>query len=541
MKIKFIIRFALALVMAASIFAGCGTSPGAGQVTVNPGIYYTNTAYPWAVNLPPPVAPPEEGAEYLERITVLLDNNKPSTLDLGSRASSSNATRWMTMLFLDRLVELNSHTGVYEPQLATSWQSSDWRTITLDLRDDVYFHNGDHFTAADVVYTIERAWNSPGTLSSEKWGLVESTRIINDYKIELRLGSPNVDFIFELTQTNSGILNQNAIEADPETGPWVGSGPWIVSNFVLNDSATFVRNENFWGDVPATKELTLRFVEEQSAQLMMLENGEVQVACGINPNDYPYLESDPRFVTYGIATHNVTYLAFNMQVPIMEDINFRLAVAHALNMDDIVLSARNGYGLIPDHGSFWGHGTEFLNDSIHRLPYDPGLAREYLARSGYDGERLEITAAFTTFINTAQVIQQNLAAVGINARIFETDGLGIMSLASFSNNQSQMVCFTGAWSLPASSVNIYLYPGSVNNRASYVNDTVTELLDRALTTFAPVAREALYWQVQEIVAHDLPYLNLYHVVFIVGALQGVEGVNLYGDGVFDFRQVRMRL
>jgi len=116
-----------------------------------------------------------------------------------------------------------------------------------------------------------------------------------------------------------------------------------------------------------------------------------------------------------------------------------------------------------------------------------------------------------------------------------------MSYATFTNNKAQITCFTGAWSFPASSVRIYLNPGAVNNRASYVNDTVTELLQKASTTVDVKEREAIYWQVQEIVAEDLPYINVMCIVFGVGALKGVEGVNLFGDGIFDYRYVRMLL
>ncbi|NLZ32069.1 MAG: ABC transporter substrate-binding protein [Firmicutes bacterium] len=473
-----------------------------------------------------------------DELVVIIDNTKIAVLDPHNPAASSSSTAWAFHMIYDTLVK--EEDGQFYPDLATSWNTDDWKHFTFQLRDDVYFHNGEKLTADDVVFTVERAKENPGSAGYDKLAIVESARAIDEHTVELVLESVNVEFLWYLSDPRASILNREAVEADPDKGTWIGTGAWTVSEFASNEYVVLEANENYWGEKPKTKKMTLKYVAEESTRLMQLENGEAQVCFSINANDYSYVESQPdKFVTYSFTTNNNSFIAFNMNDPICGDINFRKAVAHAIDREAMVASAFNGYGEVNTLGTFWGYRTEFKNTDIPIIPRDLDKAKEYLAQSKYNGETIEIVSAIPDLIKTAQIVQAQLAEVGIKTTIKETDPPGMSAYASYADNKAQMIVYTASCGLNGGSMKALLYPYGSSNRASYNNEEVARLFDLAVTQPDPKEREATYHRIQEIVAEELPYINLLNTVFLVCCAKGVDGLKLSNLAFHDLTYMYM--
>jgi len=476
---------------------------------------------------------------YAEEITVGLSNTRINVLDVANPAGTGDSTGMAFNAFLNTLYdEDQSNAGVYLPSLATSYETTDSQHVTFHLREDVYFHNGAKFTADDVAFTIDRAKENPGTNANDRYGKIESYDIVNDYTITFHYAKVNPEFLSEMSWCPCGILSRKAFDDDPDEGYLIGTGPWVVQEFSSGDFVRFTRNDNYWGELPKTKVLTFKYIAEEASRLTMLENGETQVTIGLNPNDYPYVESNTnKFDTYTFTVHGSSYIGFNMTDPLMSDHNFRMAVASAIIREDMILAGRNGYAQQPSSGAFWGWGTAFKNNDIPFVPYDLDAARDYLSKTSYNGETIMLMGAIPDHIKMCEVIQQQLQMIGLNVEIDQTDTVGLAAAVKWGSNTTQMICHTGNWLPEASVVRTYYTPGAQYNRVSYTNEEILELISQADVTADPKEREALYRKIQEVAAEDMPFIGLCHLSFVVATLKGVGGLFLSESSMHDMSYV----
>lgn len=519
--LKRILCFVLCLVMPLALLTGCGggkteTSPTPSQPPPPP-----------ADTSGPPAGSGE--VEYYEHLNIAL-GDKVTVIDLFNPAFGSSQVGIICHSVFDSLVDMTMD-GELVPGLAVSWDTDDYQTFTFKLRENVYFHNGEPFTADDVVFTILKAKETPGALMASTYARIESCEALNDYEVKIKLVSPNVDFLADISVPYAGIANRDACEADPDKGPAIGTGPYKVVDFVSNDYVTMERNDSYWGELPKTKSLTFKFVAEETARYIMFENGEFDF-CGISNNFVDKYRNDSRFQVESYVMNNTNFIAFNMNDPLMADINFRKAVAYAMNRDDFVNITLNGFGVPAEY--FWGYRTEFKNTDVPTYAHNLEKAKEYLAKSKYNGETIEIVAAMAHPISNAQVLQENLSKIGVKCEIFATDGPTLTSYTQWGNTNSQIVVTSGPWTTLASSVRMYLYPGSSGNKANYNNPEVTALLDQAAQTFDAKEREAIYRKIQEIVAEEIPYLPIFNMELFVASQKGCGGVKLYVTNNHDY-------
>ena len=476
--------------------------------------------------------PAEEDVKYADEIDVIVDNNAIVIIDPFIPAGNTPPTFWTFTMIYDTLV-VRAGDGAYGPRLATSWETSDAQTYLFHLRDDVTFHNGEKFTADDIVFTIGKAVEAVGTTTNGIWSLIETVNVIDPYTIEFILNGVNVDFLDRLAQPIAGIVNEKAMNEDPDNGTWIGTGPWMVSEFATRDYTVLVRNDNYWGDLPLTKKLTLRYVPESSTKLMQLENGETDVCFSIDPADLPLVEADTdRFSTFRTVYNNCHNIGFNMDHPICGNYDFRMAVISAINREEVALAACGDYGVPETEGTFCGYATEFRNSSIPIVPYDLDAAKAYLEASPYNGETLEISCAIVENITAAEVIQQQLAKIGITTTINQMDPPALGAYTRYGESQAEIFVNIGGNTGSAASLRNIFYPGGSFNAASYNNPEVNDLLDLAATQFDVNARRDTYMRIQELIAQDPPRFTLFYLVCVVSAIKGVGGMKLANDTPF---------
>jgi len=485
------------------------------------------------------IAPPEE-ARFADVIDMLTEMNIV-VVDPYALGGTSSANRVTYQMVYDRLVYFDTMTGNLEPELALRWESDDQQTFTFYLREGVKFHNGDTFTAQDVVDSCLIAQANPGTLAFDQWKAIEHITAVNPTTVRMTLEAPDNTFVYNISLPGGAIINKRARDLDPVEGAWVGTGCFYVSDFISGNLTQLTRFDDYWGTKALTRVLNLRFMPEMAARAIALQNGEAHISNGIGPMDMDIFVDNPDFIVYGYPANTTHSLTFGLQDRITGDLNFRLAVAHALYRPDIAIASLGVWCKPTEDGAFWGDSTPFRHPNLPQREFNQDLARQYLEASVYNGEVIELIAGPDTLTIAGQMIQAQLQEVGINVELFATDVATLVGLTTFGNDRVQLLHFVSPYELNPASARVVLYPNMSANRGNYNNPEVNALLDEVITLNSDAEREAMYHRIQEIVYEDIPQLSLYERVWTVVTNSRVGGVRVNVDMNHDLRGLFMTI
>ncbi|MDQ3654819.1 MAG: ABC transporter substrate-binding protein [Chloroflexota bacterium] len=467
---------------------------------------------------------------------------------LDAPVPNSDAQSRLLNSVLDPLV-WQPESGVFEPGLATSWESNEDSTeFTFRLRDDVIFHDGTPFNAEAVKVSFDRVADPElRALLVGLLGPYEQTEVVDEFTARVRFGEPYPLFLDSLSKTGIRPVSPTAVEQfGPDFGQnIVGTGPFKLRSFA-EDAVVLERFEEYaWGPAflehegPAFLDtITYRFIPEDSTRVTALETGEVQFIDFTPPQQVDRLEVDDRFTVDLLYVPGLPQiLQMNVDKAPTSDKAVRQAIQHAVNHQAIVDvvwfgKAKPAYGVLASTTPGYWAGVEEV------YPYDPERARQLLDETGWtagadgvrekDGQRLELLyVTSTAAVPTGEIIQAMLSEVGIALTVEALSSQA--SLAKYQENQHHIgrlgeitndpstMCF------PVHSVNIT--GGTQGNRSRYSNPEVDQLCDEAARETDWETRVGMYEELQRIVADE---------AFIIGGYEQVL-INTYSTALTDMR------
>lgn len=416
------------------------------------------------------------------------------------------------------------------PGLATQWTQLDELTYEFKLRQGVRFHNGETFKASDVKFTFERLLDpATGADAAFLLEVIDRVEIIDDYTIRIVTKTPFSPILFHLAHPVAAILNEKAVtEAGSAYGQEVviGTGPFRFDSWVRQSHITLVRNDDYWGEPAKVERVIFRAIPEGSVRAVELETGGVDIAYDLEPLDRMRLEFDPNIkLAYGQSL-SASYIGFNTQKAPFDNVLVRQAINHAVDVDvlvDVIYSGQAVRAFGPLSANVFGAHTE-----LAPYEYNPQKARELLAQAGYpNGFSTTIwTNDNPLRIQIAEVVQQNLRDIGINASI------EIVEWGAYLANTGAGLhdMFILGWVTVTADADYGLYAlfhssqhGSAGNRTFYTNPRVDELLDFARSTSDTDARLAAYFEVQEILREEAPWVFLLFPIDVHGMRSNIDG------------------
>lgn len=469
---------------------------------------------------------------------VMIIESSPTNLD--PRVGIDAQSQRIDELLFDSLVRRDEKFQI-QPWLADSWETPDPETYIFHLHHGVRFHNGQPLTARDVKWTFDSLLN--GTIRTSKTGTfspVQNVDAPDDYTVVFHLKEPMASLLWNVSSGAVGIVPYGSGE-DFNRNP-IGSGPFRFVSAQQDKDVVIERNPDYWATPAKLQCVELKVIPDATTRALELRKRSADVVSNaLTPDTVLTLQHDDGLnVLRGPGTV-YAYLALNLRDPILHDVRVRRALAYAINLDPIIHylwrdQVRPAYSVLPPQ--HWAYDPD-----VARYPYNPGEARKLLDEAGYkttNGARFHLTMKTTTEESTrllAAVLQQQLREVGIELDIRSFEFATFFSDVTKGAYQLHSLRWVGGNLDP----DIFDYIFSTKsfapkraNRTFYSNSKVDALIEQSRSTLDQQQRKVLFDQIQQLVAEDLPYINLWYYDNIIVHSRRVHGIELNASGNYDF-------
>ncbi len=303
----------------------------------------------------------------------------------------------------------------------------------LHLRQGVKFHNGNPFTASDLLFSMN-LHTTAGATGNPRVQTVdfEKTKVIDDNTLDLFLLAPTIANWTVLSQCI--VYDEESYDAATASSAPNGTGPYKFVSYTPNSELKMVRNDDYWGEAPAFKNVNVKVLGEAAQRINALETGLVDIAL-LSTNDYEYASSLSNIDVISYYSGNFLGLNFNYghNSVFYQNVDARKAICHAVNKEAILNTVYLGLGKIM-HAQIVDYCFDFedrFNDlsDTYSIGYNPELAKQLAESSGLAGQSIEImTAGSEADIRAAEMMQAMFNDIGVNSTIVNYDGATVWQL-----------------------------------------------------------------------------------------------------------------
>ena len=466
-----------------------------------------------------------EGTGEIKDRLVIANGNMLSILD-----THNNNDLWCGhtySLVHSALVNIDYQTNKMEPELAKTWSYDPaTMTYTFELRDDVTFHNGEKFTADDVIYTFNRGMGF--SFKQTKLKYIASMEKVSDTSLKITLNSPAAEFLESLD--NMWILNKKAIEADEVAGAMVGCGPYVFSmeNFKPDESVVVTRNENFWGELPKSKEIEYRKITEASARVIGLQTGEIDICLEVPAIEASNIEGYEGIELVKQPSSKLLYMAMNMGEKgpaFFKDEKVRKALNYATDRDSIIIAMTEGFAS-PSQGCIAPSMFGF-DPNVQTYEYNLEKAKQLLKEAGYDENnklRIEFIYKGGVMAGFYEILQAQWALANIDLVLMSDDSTKTVELT---NGKAYHIYQTQwNWSTTCNSLDSLWNSKAGNNRTLTNNPELDAMLADVCSEMDMDKRAEKIGKIGDWLSDYGAMIPLYIDTLLTGVNSNVEGLVL---------------
>jgi peptide/nickel transport system substrate-binding protein len=478
-----------ALILLAPVLAGCGGGSGSGDSDSDGG----------------------GDAEAAESGAYIIAANDTDIVGFDPHKSNDIVSAVALKAVYDTLV-YSSESFELGPGLAESWEWLDDNSLQFKLREGVQFHNGELMTSEDVKFTLDRLKESG--FVGHLVAMVEEVEIVDGLTLNLKTTDASAALIANLSHPGSGILCKSHIEGLEAEGKSidddpVGTGPYIYENWTIGTEYTLRANENYYSAerAPQNAGVTVRYMPEYNAQVIAMQNAEIDLSIMMSPNNLPEVEADPSLKVLRFEATEGTFAAFNCSKAPFDNLKLRQALNHTVNRDNIIQVYLNGEG-VPNYSGL-AVGAVGYTDDVTKYEYDLDKAKQLLAEAGYpDGLAFNMIVCTEFYAAAATVWQAELKKIGVDASI---EILELGAYYDMTGRGDHEVALSG-WYVEADPDGTYepwfnsAYIGQGgNNFACFNSPEIDELLFKGQTTKDLDERLEYYYEIARIAADNAVY------------------------------------
>jgi peptide/nickel transport system substrate-binding protein len=462
-----------------------------------------------------------------DKVLTILQGVDATTMDPNMHSESTTAN--IDRQIFDSLLDQDESMNII-PSLAIDWEMLDETTWKFNLRDDVYFHDGEQFTAQDVKYSIERI-QDPENRSSQvgNFSAISEVVVDSDFEVTIKTYEPYPLMLVRLVGLR--VVPMHYVEevgnetfaANP-----VGTGPYMFERWVRDEFVSLAANDNYWQGEPEVKNVMFKPVPESAARVMALQAGEADIIVNLPPHQVSEIEGNENVDVVHTDSTRFIMLVFTTKNENVNDQRVRKAINYAIDVDSIVNSIFSGRATptaqpvanfdLGFHSELdpYGYDLEKAQDLLDQAGYSSGISLRMGSPSGrYPMDR-----------EVAEAIAAQLSNAGFDVSL-SFEEWGSYATKTLQGQQSFDLWLIGWGSSTfdaGSTLDFWLNTNLVTAyyQDSEYNPVLDSLLNESKRTMDDQAREELYHQVIEIIHEQAAFVPLYQQVDLYGVSQRVS-------------------
>lgn len=452
----------------------------------------------------------------------------PGTLaPAGTNARQATRIKWNIYETLCNL----GYDGQMQPVLAESWELVDSTHWKFYLREGVVFHNGDVMTPQDVLFSFELA--AAGTFAGASGKNMDLENAVIDEKensLTIALFEPDSTFLY--SAASYCITSRRAYEADPDgmVNRPIGSGPYVCEEYVVGDSVTLARFENYWGEPAVIEHVIYRVIPESSQRAIELETGGVDFIFEMDQTDASRLKDDPHFqIETKSSITNECLFYNNWEGSPFSDKRVRQAVSYAINAEAVLkVVYQNGAvssTFFTDVYDLWK--DEYRENELY--PYDLDKAKALMEEAGYaDGfDAVLLVESVSSRMLMAEVIQNMLEKINIHVSVSVLEGAGFYGTFRYPDSGWDMFINGSSTQSTALALTRNLMGNSSNNYESFFNQEMWDLIDTGLAAGTVEEQQAVMDRIVELFREEIPYYPIHDNVEIAAYRSSLQNFQFF--------------
>jgi peptide/nickel transport system substrate-binding protein len=446
-------------------------------------------------------------------------------------------------LIYETLLMPNELNGTLSPWLATSYDfSSDAKTLTFHIRQNVKWSDGQPFTANDVAFSFNLLKQYPAADTSSLWATLQSVTATDQYTVTLVLQRPYSPILYYVGKTF--IVPQHIFSkvGDPTkyTNPHpVGTGPYVLKSFTPQ-LVTLQKNPNYWGTAPQVNLLNFPAYDSNQSVELDLDRGNIDWAGVFTPNiQQTYVNRDPSHFHYWFPASSTTLLYLNLARSPFNQLAVRQAISLALDRQKMATVGESGYSTLPSPtGLVLPNQQSYLASQYSNLLLNRTnitQANQLMQSAGFtkgsdgiyvgkDGKKLSFSiigvTGWTDEITDDQIIAESLKQIGMSVTV---------NSIAYNNyfNDLQMGNFDMALNGSTNGVTpFYFYDALLNSKDSapigqqastnwerWQNPTTDSLLSQYTATTDLSQQKQIIQQLEQIMVDQIPAIPLFYGVY----------------------------
>jgi len=486
----------------------------------------------------------EDEKKVKDTMTIVIESegNDFHPINSGVAISSSSVTRNV----YEPLVR-NDADGNIIAALATEWKmADDGMSITFKLREGVKFHNGEDFDADDVMYTFKEIHAVQRAKSETTFDFANIEKL-GQYEVKIPMLKKAPDALHLLTHQVYSILNKTAVEAagDQVGRKPVGTGPYVFdpAKWVAGDRFVLTAFEDYWGEQPQLKEVTVRIIKENTQAQIELENGNVDaVVFNTGNNDVlRVMNGEVKGLMTQPVFNGVNVIQFNSTKEFAQNKLLRQAFQYAIDRVALAKGDSNGLNtpayqtVIPGYGGY----IEDYNTN-NPFPYNPEKAAQLVKEAGYpNGITLEVYSdAGKLAALDGQLLKNMLAKANININLHPLESGTFVPLAMAGAEDDAVISimvndyYGSALQRFRSVVDSKFKPDWDQSSKTGFYDCMLELFTEAENTLDEAKLEELYKKMNEMEVEESLIIPLNTMNIWVNSIEGLHIQWRFADPCF---------